>query len=126
MQIVYKVVYQNKDGLYESCCRNSYFPNKYRLYYKLNEITTPIKNTKIFCFDTLYNATFFQKTFDLCENQHMPILQCVAQNVSQPDLVVIPYYIDDFWKTKDIYKLEYQLIPKGTLWCDQLLPIRVV
>jgi hypothetical protein len=129
--IVYKVVYTNKDRVHESVCRNPNMPIEARIIYNIGKIIKPnIKNSKIFCFNSISNAKLFiEKTFNNYYG-NFKIMECIGDIDNNFKLNTIPdvELLLRFWNSYNIMSkyLTLQKIPEGTVYCNSVYPIKVL
>lgn len=127
-KIVYKVCKEKTFGHLVSAVVSSYSISL-TVGYKINSISIPptsIPNSKLFCFSNFRDAYLFE--FGLFSGQ---ILMCIAKvDSSVSNRIALPYHtgtFKPFWE-KELEDVDIltQKPPQGTVFCDEVLPIRVV
>ncbi len=139
IKIVYKVVQYTAERKWKSCCMNNYFPEQYRIEYRLDtEIQPILEGSKIFCFSSLSLAIDFINdysfTYSYIHNQlyKMCVLECETSDYYIPKQCQLPNFnqIEKFWKCKRSRHKYHgpcsMTIPQGTILCQSILPRRCV
>jgi len=119
--LVYKVVSYINGKMFSARIRP-----EYQLCYQLGVRTYP-KIGKIFAFEDIDSAINFKSSTER-------ILECITTSkIIRPKSFVFSPVIklEDFWKKyKNKEKISYytcnQKIPQGTIWLDNIQPIRVI
>lgn len=119
----YKVV-DNAKGKLVSVCRSFYFPEEYRVTYKINEFVFPVvQNTRLFCFKNIEDADSFFYSFSLREK--IEIYQCEVKSPAKVKMIAMPCDIKRFWEIKKkrkkiprFYRCIY--MPRNTYSCSAI------
>ena len=130
--IVYKVCRDLGMNTLTSVCMNPIFPSPFRVTYQLDQQIKPnIDGTKLFVFDTYNHALSFAENLFKNTIRKYKILKCTTLKIYKPKYVSDIYYISKFWKLKQQHKKirrEYcsLQVPTGTLWCNELIPVKIM
>lgn len=116
----YKVVVAKDNGHYCSVVPTT------ELEYRVGKPTVPtIKNSKLFCFDSLRNAKSFLKDYN---PEIFQIFSCKIKNpVKPPDKITVPSFhnIMCYWGN-DVGTYRDKATPTGTVFCDEITLLDMV
>lgn len=122
----YKVVTEdNKSLCYEFAGLKK---SKYPIQYKVGKFVEPsVKNTKLYCFSSLFDAKFFISRLGVKISTR--IYSCEVKNPGRPKFLAesIDSYLENFWNAKNKGKkvspynsFFAKTAPLGTVSCDAI------